>query len=509
MSADRPSSAIRETDNPPPAPPPPTQDKPAPSPRDTRTTAEYNRDAIARPPIQRHRDSSQAASRPGTGSQAGDGRAADRARGGDSAPAAPHDKPAAHGMVSDLEHNRAVLARPPMQRRDNSSPASTMQRPGSTSRAGAGNDGGSTHDSGADAGTNRGAERTGTSPDRPQPEQQRNAEPGGTSGHLAAQGARHDHAGESAASREHGGQAQAAVTQTGQELHDPRGGAQKGADGRAAVPEAEAEGGGDDGRHGLRASGAHDQAAAGPDDGQADAQDGMTGQAAAPDSSGQAASTDSAPATDGITLDAIAPTTAEPGAFPPDRADGSIDPGDHPDNPTGKPDSGLADSEVDRQVLVGALARLERKDQEIDQLRTERDQAKAEIDRLKGELDRLKAKETPPEDREPRDKQATEQPESANAGEPASGFASRVKPEHGDLGQVPDQGDPLRKRFQLPSDKALGVILTANTAADFFAANAHLISTPVATGLGAVAGLGAAVVMWGRERWENRRKNGH
>lgn len=248
--------------------------------------------------------------------------------------------------------------------------------------------------------------------------------------------------------------------------------------------------------------------------GQGDAQGGKSGNPAAPDSSGLEASRGSTPPSDRSTADETASAADGPGPVPPDLPNGPTDALDHPDEPITKPESGTADNDAERQVLVGALARLERKDQEIDQLKMERDQAKAENDKVKAENDRLKAelgsfkaKETQPGDsHQPHDTQPAEQPESAQADEAASGLEHRNQPDHS---QGAEQGESLRKRFGLPSDKALGAILAVSSAADYFAVAAHAIPGSVASGIGVVATAGAAAIVWGRERWGNRRKNGH
>lgn len=538
MSADRPSPGARETDSPPPAPPT-SQDKPAPQPRDTRSIAEYNRDTHAGPPVQRYRDTSQGAARPDTSSlvssdtpPAGGGRDVGRAR--DDAPstgAASQDRGAYRQTYGDLERNRALIAAgPPMQRRY----SSDLAAPDASSRAGTGNDGGTTSHSRADAGPDRSTERASSGADRTgaarwQPEQQGDTGPRGTSDRVAAQGARHDLAGESGAGREHGSQAKTDSTGTGQEPNGPLGRTQQNADGQAAVYEAGM--GGSDDRHGMRGSGAnnsHDQAAAASDQGnvgildrgQADAQDGESDHAAAPDSYSQEASKDSSRSADSTSPDAPATATDGQGPVPPDTPGGPINGRDHPDDPIAQPDSGTDNRERERQVLVGALDRLERKDQEIDKLRAENDevkaerdqfkaendQFKAENDRLKAELDRLRPKGTQPgENNQLRDKPPADQNGSADIGEPSPDLADRIqhKPD-----QVTDKVKPEPKRFRLPSDKAVGLFVAANTGIDALAVNAHAISGAVSTNIGIFTGVCAAAIMWGRERWENRRKNG-
>lgn len=365
MSADRPSSGAHETDNPPTAPPP-SHDKPAPQPRDNRTTAEYNRDAMARPPIQRRRDNNQGTAQPDTSSKAsndapsaGSGLAVDRTQGDTSAPGAtPRGKRTPYDAVSDLEHNRAVMARPPMQRRDSTSPGNAAQRPDISSRPGASDDDGPTRNSGAGVGTSRSTERTGADLDqaratRWQPDWQGNSEFRGTSGQAAAPGPRHNLAVDSAANSEHAGQARADNAGTGQELIGPLGGTRKPTDGLAAVPESCASGSNVN-RHGIRDNGTpHDQAAAASDQGKADALyrspigtlDAKLDQGVAPDSSDQTAPSDSIPTGDDTTPDALTPAADEPGTLSPDR----------PDSPAGARDSTGADRPADRDSAQRAL----------------------------------------------------------------------------------------------------------------------------------------------------------
>lgn len=158
MSADRPPAAV--TDNPSSASPP-SQDKPVPQQQDFRADRERNDAVVRKPPMQRVPDA-----RTDTGSRMGseDPRpGSDRSRDAASGTGS-QDKRAPSGYQSDLEHNRAVMARPPMQRPD--SAASATQRPDTSSHdvppASA-----ATQHSGSDAGTsrNRTDEHAGTGPD--------------------------------------------------------------------------------------------------------------------------------------------------------------------------------------------------------------------------------------------------------------------------------------------------------------------------------------------------------
>lgn len=98
-----------------------------------------------------------------------------------------------------------------------------------------------------------------------------------------------------------------------------------------------------------------------------------------------------------------------------------------------------------------------------------------------------------------------ESPDGGEDGGAASGFRQRALPEEA---ETADREHPVRQWLRWPTKDEVVVAGSVGTAADSIAIATHAASGAEVSVISSVVAAAVAVIMYGRKRWAERKKNG-